>query len=103
MNDQTKLVSICEDMDLTEKHNFIFKQALQQHTGRSFNGSCEGFRLSCQAEKQVLLRFACPVTCGCRSPISGLFFNGPDYGCPREQCQGTVSYQDELRQRSCED
>lgn len=58
--------------------------------------ACADFADLCQGESFVVLRFVCPVTCGCNSPRSGLLFSGPAAGCPHEWCRATPEYQEAL-------
>ena len=55
---------------------------------------------TCSSSGYPFVRFACPVTCGCRDPRSSLWLNGFDFGCP-SKCTSTEEYLVSLHAISC--
>lgn len=55
---------------------------------------------ACASTGYPFVRFACPVTCGCREPRSYLWLNGVEFGC-NTMCASTDEYQESLHAISC--
>jgi len=55
---------------------------------------------ACTLSGYPFVRFACPVTCGCREARSHLWLNGVDFGCP-STCASTDEYLESLHTISC--
>lgn len=55
----------------------------------------------CYAAGNALLRFQCPVTCGCRDPRSAQYLNGPTFGCPWKACTSSDEHNEALEMISC--
>lgn len=49
-----------------------------------------------------LVRYRCPVTCGCDDPWSGMPFMGSQFGCPRRACIQSVKWKAYLEHGACE-
>merc|ERR1719329_1758840 len=98
MEDRMRRVGVCEDMN----HNSDPLAGAVVHALRftlntsSYTTTCGDFQHFCTHEDAILLRFSCPVTCGCRDPRSGLLQNGPSHGCPRDVCEDHDAYQEAL-------
>lgn len=69
-----------------------------------YNGSsCVDFKAHCGDEYMRDLRLLCSVTCGCANPLSGLLWDGPTQGCPRDVCRISPPYQEALATLQCRD
>lgn len=97
----------CTDMNFEDKDSADvwgpYRHALHHQLDRMEANRCQEFDDLCGGENASLLRFACPDTCGCNLPYSGLFLNGPSYGCPRDVCHSSSSYQTVLERMECRD
>jgi hypothetical protein len=57
-------------------------KALMYHSGILTAEGCADLVPACMYRNQGFLRLTCPSQCGCADPLSGLYFQGPDMGCP---------------------
>jgi hypothetical protein len=80
-----------------------FKEQFQSQTGIKNGSRCVDFKDHCGYQNMRDLRFMCALTCGCADPLSGLLFEGPTEGCPRDVCRRSPQYQRALATRECRD
>jgi len=75
---------------------------LRDLTGIEDARTCSSMRSMCRNIGMTLLRLTCPHTCGCDSPVSGLFFGTDKQGCPHA-CWSSENYVSELSSMACAD
>ena len=82
------IVGDCRD----EQSNVSTAQLAFKH-GFSNDWTCGDVPMElCNDAGNALLRYECPVSCGCRDPQSPLFLNGGNFGCPWEACVNSEHY-----------
>jgi hypothetical protein len=79
------------------------KATLWHLTGTDNVLSCADLSSYCTDFAHKLVRFICPVTCGCANPISGLYLNGEMNGCPRKVCLLTKDFENAMNTLPCAD
>merc|ERR1711974_72218 len=99
MYEQVGYVRYCIDNPLFEK----FVPQVRYQTGRSSGTTCGDFQDFCSVQSMRNLRLLCSLTCGCGHPRSGLLYDGPTEGCPRDMCRSTPQFQDVLANLECRD
>lgn len=91
---------------LDQKRSLAIKFPLVYRANEGLKASeftdCAQLAHRCQDREFSLLRLSCPVTCGCDNPMSGLFYNGVEAGCPEALCQSSERYKRAL-DRNCDD
>jgi len=76
---------------------------LRRVLGRRSLTSCDDVTREECAGPQAFVRMACPETCGCSMPRSGLYRLGPERGCPLAHCQQKPEYVQALDAWQCQD
>lgn len=76
----------------------VLQELASDRTARS----CADLRDGCSNLGLSLLRLTCPMTCGCASPLSGLYLSGADHGCPW-QCRHSLHFNQALSDTPCVD
>jgi len=99
MYQKVGMARYCIDNPRIEK----FKDQFRAMTGIKNGSQCVDFKDHCGIQSMRDLRLMCSVTCGCADPLSGLFFEGPTEGCPRDICRSTPRYRMALATRECRD
>jgi len=99
MFEMTGFLRYCIDNPIFPK----FRTQIQRVTGVLNGTKCEDFRDSCRVQSMRDLRLLCTITCGCGDPRSGLLYDGPTEGCPREICRASQTYQEALASLECRD
>jgi len=92
----------CDDFPLSERDS-MFQETLEYQTGIANVSSCSVAASHCGQTDMPLLRMLCPVTCGCRDPLSGLYRDGPSAGCPVGKCRQSKAYKAVLDSLPCAD
>jgi len=88
---------VAEDKISTQWHTL-------RHVSKIGNArACIDLRTACDSKDVPLVRLTCPVTCGCRHPLSGLVWGAREHGCPREECIESSQYQTALGNMTCKD
>mmetsp|Transcript_150612 Transcript_150612/g.419838 ORF Transcript_150612/g.419838 Transcript_150612/m.419838 type:complete len:662 (-) Transcript_150612:232-2217(-) len=91
----------CEDYPFGAEDAVPFvKSTIDLMTGESAAKSCGDLWPLCSGPHGIV-RLVCPDTCGCGSPLSGLWRNGVQGGCPATLCQ--VKHAAVLAGLPCED
>jgi len=98
----------CDDFPFSDSSAFLrptsfFKATLEHLTGIAHVANCSSAASFCWRDDMQLLRLLCPVTCGCRNPVSGLYFDGELWGCPVDKCRQSSHYKGVLDSLPCAD
>ena len=76
-------------------------RALRFQTGHIRGDGCLDFASYCWMRNQKFLRLICPSQCRCDDPLGGLYYNGPNMGCPRDRCKQSALYTLKLSELTC--
>ena len=80
----------------------VSRSLLEFHYGLSEGWTCSDVpEHHCHADESVLLRWECPLACGCASPRSPLWLDGPVFGCPQAACRASDAHLLESHQIPC--
>jgi len=93
------MYTVCQDVP--EPWPVALAKVLQDESGKPHASSCEDLKEDCEGIYGVLTRLNCPLTCGCASPRSGLYFSKEAQGCPSKVCQSSAAFQSELEETPC--
>lgn len=94
----------CNDQALSGPDVPVYTLNTLQWQTKLFSAeTCDHFKSECHQDSQRFLRMLCPVTCGCTSPLTGLYQNGPELGCPRNRCAQLAAYPTAMKSIPCKD
>lgn len=99
--EMAETASVCEDQVGAPLEARL--PTLRHLTGLPLAKTCASLLRSCTEPSQTLLRFTCPVTCGCDSPVSGLVLSTPAFGCPRDVCHTSPRFRAVWASLPCSD